>query len=340
VAAHPAGVITVVGGGVIGYTSAVRLAQAGHDVTVVTADDPASTTSAVAAAIWFPYLAAPLERVLAWGSVSLGVFAQLADDPATGVYLRQGVVIHRTSTPDLGWTQALSSHDWTAHRPARPDELPPGARAGTVCTVPVVDTGRYLLWLRDQAHRHGVRTERAEVAMLDQLPRADVTVLAAGLRSGALAGDGSSYPVRGQVVRVANPGLTRWLLDDDDVTALTYIVPRGDDVVCGGTLEPGQTDTTIDPATEAAILDRAIALEPKLAGAPILSRAVGLRPARPTVRLDRSVINGRPVVSCYGHGGAGVTLSWGCADEVTRLVEESVGAATTAAPWRPKSARS
>jgi D-amino-acid oxidase len=28
----------------------------------------------------------------------------------------------------------------------------------------------------------------------------------------------------------------------------------------------------------------------------------------------------RDVIHCYGHGGAGVTLSWGTADEVVDLV--------------------
>ena len=37
---------------------------------------------------------------------------------------------------------------------------------------------------------------------------------------------------------------------------------------------------------------------------------------RPEVRLEAE---GR-TVHCYGHGGAGVTLSWGCAEEVSRLV--------------------
>jgi D-amino-acid oxidase len=38
------------------------------------------------------------------------------------------------------------------------------------------------------------------------------------------------------------------------------------------------------------------------------------------VRLDRSEAGGRPLICCYGHGGAGVTLSWGCAAEVVGLI--------------------
>jgi D-amino-acid oxidase len=110
------------------------------------------------------------------------------------------------------------------------------------------------------------------------------------------------------------------VLDDENPAGLTYVVPRGRDVVCGGTAVEGATGTEPDPVVEKAVLERARALVPELRDAPVLSRAVGLRPGRPTVRLDRTVVDGRPVISCYGHGGAGVTLSWGCAADVADLV--------------------
>ena len=310
--------IAVIGGGVIGYTCAVRLAEAGHDVRVITADEPADTTTSVAAAIWFPYLAEPLAQALRWGARSLDVFAELAADPSTGVLLREGLVIHRGADPDMRWAGVLARH-----RPAAADELPAGMLAGTVCTVPVVDTGRYLPWLRGHAHARGVTTEGRRVTRIDDVD-ADVVVLAAGLGSAELVDDPDVYPVRGQIVRLTNPGLTRWVLDDGDPDALTYVVPRFDDIVCGGTAEPGQVDLTPDPDVEAAILARARVLEPGLVDARVIGRAVGLRPARTVVRLEVGTEPypepGRRIVYCYGHGGAGVTLSWGCADDVVALV--------------------
>jgi D-amino-acid oxidase len=144
-------------------------------------------------------------------------------------------------------------------------------------------------------------------------------VLAAGLRSGPLLGDGSGFPVQGQVVRLADPGLTEWVLDEENSGGVTYVVPRGRDVVCGGTAVEGADGTEPDPDVERDVLERTVALVPALRGAEVLSRAVGLRPGRPEVRLDRTEVEGRPVISCYGHGGAGVTLSWGCAEDVVAL---------------------
>jgi D-amino-acid oxidase len=55
----------VVGAGVVGLTVAVRLREAGVEADVVARELPAETTSAVAAALWYPHRAAPLERVTA-----------------------------------------------------------------------------------------------------------------------------------------------------------------------------------------------------------------------------------------------------------------------------------
>jgi D-amino-acid oxidase len=42
---------------------------------------------------------------------------------------------------------------------------------------------------------------------------------------------------------------------------------------------------------------------------------------RPTVRLEEeSLGGGRRLLHNYGHGGAGVTLSWGCAMEIVTAV--------------------
>ena len=40
-----------------------------------------------------------------------------------------------------------------------------------------------------------------------------------------------------------------------------------------------------------------------------------------TSRLEEESIKDKKIIHNYGHGGAGVTLSWGCADEVVKLIK-------------------
>lgn len=305
--------VSIIGSGVIGMTVAHELATHGHEVTVVSAQDHRASVSSVAAAIWFPYEVGRTDRVMASAAVTFERLVALADDPATGVRMRWGTVLARTPSADFSYLSG---------RPATCD-IPEGA-TGVRCELPLVVTSVYLGWLHKQLENLGVRLEARSLSSVDDLTDADAVVVAAGLGSAALVGgDPALYPVRGQVVRLANPGLTDFVLDDDNPDGLTYVVPRDDDIVCGGTGEAHSWDEQPHADIEAAILSRATALVPALRGLPVVSRAVGLRPARDTVRLEVLPNHSRPVIACYGHGGSGFTLSWGEAADVRRLVDQT-----------------
>ena len=104
-------------------------------------------------------------------------------------------------------------------------------------------------------------------------------------------------------------GVEEWVSDDLDERTLTYVIPRIDDVVVGGTAEeaPGAGSPTRRwPRRDLA---RAAALVPALAGATVRAHKVGLRPSRPSVRLEAERRGRQTIVHNYGHGGAGI-LSW------------------------------
>jgi D-amino-acid oxidase len=291
----------VVGAGVVGLTTAVCLREAGVAADVVAREEPQDTTSAVAAALWYPYRALPVERVTAWSAATYAALAGLADVAGSGVRMVAGTELLAVGAPDPWWRDAVPGLRRT--------------REGLRFVAPAVDMSVHLPWLVSRLDALGGAIARRHVAALDEL-EADAVVNCAGLGARELAGDATLTAVRGQVVRVTAPAVQEWLLDQSDPQRLVYVVPRENDVVLGGTAQEGAEDMTPDPATTEAIRARCGALVPALRDAPVVGVAVGLRPARPTVRLEAE---GR-VVHCYGHGGAGVTLAWGCAGEVAALL--------------------
>jgi D-amino-acid oxidase len=92
--------------------------------------------------------------------------------------------------------------------------------------------------------------------------------------------------------------------------------PHGDTVLLGGTNEEGAWDEEPRPYIAERIVAACSAIDPRLRGVEILEHRVGLRPCRPEVRLESDPLDGSILWHNYGHGGAGISLSWGCAAEI------------------------
>jgi D-amino-acid oxidase len=311
--------ITVVGAGVVGLTCAVRLAEAGYAVDVLARELPLETTSAVAGGLWLPFLAEPVEAVTRWSLLTRSALQELAGhDAETGVVEREGYLLGPGRARPI-WAEGLDEVRLTAVSGIGADGHPGRfGKNGWHLRVPLVDMSTYLPYLVRRLEAAGATLTRLP---LTALPARGLVVNCTGLASRALAADPSVYPIRGQVIRMTNPGLSTWWSEESDPENLTYVLPHREHVVVGGTAERGDWSSDPDPVTSERVLSRAMDLVPQLRGATVLSHRVGLRPARPTVRLETVPGPEGTVVHCYGHGGSGVTLSWGCADDVLTAVE-------------------
>ncbi|HEU4781935.1 MAG TPA: FAD-dependent oxidoreductase [Ktedonobacterales bacterium] len=333
--------VLVLGCGVSGLTTAIRLIEQPREqgqrrVTIWTRKVPPETTSNIAAAVWYPYDAGSNERAVKWGAIAYKAFGGLAGGPGTGVISRNVLEVLSEPDPDGPWWKASVSG--VEH--ARPDELPAGYADGFVFDAPVIDTSVYLTYLRSRFEAAGgVIVENRTVHDLSEaFAVCDVVVNCTGLGARELAHDTAFRPTRGQVVRIRQNGFTRVLIDDHGPKAypyapgkLAYIVPRINDIILGGTAITDDSTTgddvkqKIDSDEVQGIIRRCAALAPEFANITpddILEVKIGLRPVRSDVRLEReSPAPGRWLVSNYGHGGAGVTLSWGCAAEVAEHIE-------------------
>jgi D-amino-acid oxidase len=303
---------------VSGLTCGVRLLEAGARVAIVAREPPERTTSAVAGAVWFPYRVRPNERTGPWGRAGYERFERLAATGGAPVTMVELTALYPEPLGDEPWW--LAAVPGAAVRAARRDELPDGYGDGRTVRVPCIEAPAYLDWLVRRFMSLGGALELREVASLKE-PDADIVVNCSGVGARQLTGDPDIRPVRGQVAYVRTSERPRFVVDETGPNALAYVLPRPDVVVLGGTAEEDDWELRPRPETTRSILDRTRLLDPRLADAELVGAAVGLRPARSEVRLEAGTLpDGRLLVHDYGHGGSGFTLSWGCADEVVRIV--------------------
>jgi D-amino-acid oxidase len=102
-----------------------------------------------------------------------------------------------------------------------------------------------------------------------------------------------------------------------------YIIPQAETVVLGGTFQLDDWNTTPTENDTRHIRSICAKILPAIGLIQDGQVQVGLRPYRDNgVRLEHErTTDGINIVHCYGHSGTGVTLSWGCAKDVVKIVK-------------------
>lgn len=353
----------IVGGGVAGLTTARQLAASGFNCTVVSERFSPGITSNVAGALWewppavcgYHVDETSLARSKQWCMTSYSVFQTLSARHVPGVYIRpvtfyfrnsvEGNEFHRNKMREI--EEHVPGFVRGPHLIRRPEI---NQNIGLVDAyrhnAPMIDTDAYLRWLTDQCQKEGVQMcirkiagnlRMQERALLDEF-KADIVINCSGLGAGPLAND-EMYPLRGAVIRLKNDGRRFPVLREahcvshDNVTSeneIVFIIPRGEShILLGAIAEKDATDTGITFENHAPIrkmYQRCVEFLPGLISADLDELEplrVGLRPFRPqNVRVEHE--QGTRIIHNYGHGGAGVTLSWGCAEEVAQIATDLV----------------
>ena len=312
--------VIIVGAGVSGLSVGILLLKQGYSVEIWAQDIPPHTTSDVAAALWYPYLCEPRDKAITWSKNTHDYLKEFAlSDPRSGCIVRSFRELFEEPVGEPWWAEAVDSY-----RHVRPEELPPGYVDGYQTEVVLMDSEVYMRWLVDVfTELGGVLTVREVSDFGEALAVNPLVINCTGLGSRKLCADERVYPVRGQVVRAVLNSFSD-IVVSETASGLSLIAPRIDDVVLGGTTQAHNWNTEEDPADTADILRKVAALSPDFENVTVLDVKVGLRPARDEVRLEAERVDGGVLIHNYGHGGAGYTLSWGCAQDVVNLVQANL----------------
>ncbi|XP_016971196.1 LOW QUALITY PROTEIN: D-aspartate oxidase [Drosophila rhopaloa] len=329
--------VAVIGAGVNGVASAIKILE--HyvsegktpiRVTIISEDFTPNTTGDGSAGLWGPYLlgGTSQSKVYKW-SKSMHQFLEkiwLSEDAGeAGVCLLPCIRLS-TSTVDSVedfWRDIvygaadLSQEQLAAYNQGRSVKFTSGLSFVTYTSEPV----KLLPYLMKRFLRNGGVVLRRRITDLEAFiadSEFDVIVNCSGLGSRTLLNDDHMYAVRGQVSRVKANWIFSAVLDESDDG--NYIIPNTESVVLGGTHQERDYNTEVCPRDKQLIVGGCRRFIPGLEHTESLFDWVGLRPGRTQLRLEAERRGRKLLIHNYGHGGSGVTLCWGCADDVLEIL--------------------
>ncbi|KAJ8582936.1 nucleotide-binding domain-containing protein [Rhizopogon salebrosus TDB-379] len=317
--------IIVIGAGVVGLTTALRIqAQGAYRVTIVAETFPTDPKSIRYTSHWAGahHVSHALDD-LRQRKIDQDTFSVLwkLSEPGGAA---EGCFLRHTQTEYRG--DDIPSAEWLHYMPdfryIESNELRGPAKTGYSFSTITMNTPVYLNWLLSRFLANNGTIVRASLQHISQLLErgtspytgshsyndVDALVICAGLGARSLGGieDKNVYPIRGQTVLLRAPWVQfgRTMTEADGT--YTYTMPRSNgDVLCGGTRVPNDWYPLPRPEITEDILARALKLTPEL--------------APPQARLDRepTVEDLRPIIIEPGcglrpgrKGGLRIEVEW------------------------------
>lgn len=317
--------VIIIGCGISGLSTAYVLQNAGYEVEIITKDLPENTVSNVAAAVWFPFWAAPRERVMNWCKTSYIFYQNLKEKGWRGIETVPLKILTNDNWTRPDWLDGFPDTHRTTLVSAEEKALPKGYQFAYEMDIFVIETPIFMPFLMQQFLEKGGKITQQTITDFDNFidkNKNKIVVNCTGLAAKELVNDNELFPIQGQIVKIEKQkNVNAAVFDDDEHNAIAYIIPRTDAVILGGTAIENSYNEIPNLDTQNDIVRRCQNIEPNLATPTVLASITGLRPGRKTVRVERETA--RNVIHNYGHGGSGFTINWACALEVLHLISTS-----------------
>ncbi len=176
--------VLVIGGGVNGLSTGICFLEDGWDVTIYSEEFSPNTTSDVAAALWYPFLSAPVEKTNVWGSRTYDILKLLATEKGAGIDMTQTFEYFRSSQPDPVWKSTVDNFERIT------EDLPSDYVECFSFMTQVIEMPLYLEWLMNRYNLLGGKLEKRRVNDFSEVPeKFQLVVNCTGLSSGELCND-------------------------------------------------------------------------------------------------------------------------------------------------------
>lgn len=326
--------ILIIGGGVIGLSTAWQLAKRGQQVTLIEKNTCGSGASTVAPGALMPYNPSRIDDVPLLQRESLTMYpafiqALEEDSGLPAGYTRNGRLQPIQSAHHLAKIEKdveIAQEEWPtfANKPAMEILTPEQSLQLEPNLIPTewgtlycrfsghVNTPQLIEALVLACKKHGVNiienTEVADLTTAKQTYRADKILVAAGAWSSLLTMPEAIHPLKGQVIELETkePVLGKAFIR---AKGLYIVQATPEKIIIGATKEPnaGFDTTSTDKATQ-KILTKAYQVIPALEKCPVTASYCGLRPASTSGKAVMEQVSEDTYLSS-GHGGIGICMT-------------------------------